>query len=301
MNFSSPAVSQVDPNEMFVIGTVPRAELVRYDSSTAQFLPYLAGISAEGVDFSRDGQWAAYTSYPDGALWRCRVDGSQRRQLTFPPRRAFMPRWSPDGASIAFVDISEEPWNIRVISPEGTGLRQLSPAGEAASDATWSPRGDRLAFGGVDLTHAADPSKFSIRMLEVATGRLTTLAGSTALFSPRWSPDGRLMAAINAAAELAILDLNSRDVFTLRGLKVGFPAWSRGGDSVYFQDRSDARVPTRILRLSVPGHRLETFVRLEAIARLPLGTFASWSGLTPDNEPLLSRDISSQEIYSLRW
>ena len=212
-----------------------------------------------------------------------------------------MPRWSPDGASIAFVDISEKPWSIRVISPEGTGLRQVSPVGEAASDATWSPRGDRLAFGGVDLTHAGEHSKFSIRVLDMATSRLTMLAGSTALFSPRWSPDGRLMAAINTAAELTILDLNSHDVFTLRGLKVGFPAWSRSGDSVYFQDRTDAKVPTRILRLSVPGHKLKTVVQLKAIVRLPLGTFASWSGLTPDNEPLLSRDISSQEIYSLHW
>jgi hypothetical protein len=40
---------------------------------------------------------------------------------------------------------------------------------------------------------------------------------------------------------------------------------------------------------------------LKAIVRLPLGTFAIWSGLTPDNEPLLSRDISIQEIYSLEW
>ncbi len=42
-------------------------------------------------------------------------------------------------------------------------------------------------------------------------------------------------------------------------------------------------------------------VELKAIVRLPLGAFASWSGLTPDNEPQLSRDISSQEIYSLNW
>jgi DNA-binding winged helix-turn-helix (wHTH) protein/Tol biopolymer transport system component len=301
MDFSAPAVNPDDASELFVIGTLPRAELVRYDSSTAQFAPYLAGISAEGVDFSRDGQWVAYTSYPDGILWRCRVDGGERRQLTFPPLRAFMPRWSPDGTLIAFVDISQKPWKIQVISPDGTGLRQLSPAGEASSDATWSPRGNRLAFGGVDLTHAGEPSKFSIRVLELATGRISTLAGSTGLFSPRWSPDGGFMAAINAAAELTILDLSNQGVFALRSLKVGFPIWSHDGDFVYFQDRTDAKVPTRVLRLSVPGHRLETVVQLEVIGRLPLGTFASWSGLTPDDAPLLSRDISSQEIYSLHW
>jgi DNA-binding winged helix-turn-helix (wHTH) protein/Tol biopolymer transport system component len=301
MNFSDPAVNPGDARELFVIGTLPRAELVRYDSSSGQFLPYLAGISAEGVDFARDRQWAAYTSYPDGALWRCRVDGGERRQLTFPPMRTFMPRWSPNGSSIAFVDISEKPWKIRVISSEGTGLRQVSPAGEAASDATWSPGGDRLAFGGVDITHADEPAKFAIHVLELATGQLTTLPGPTGLFSPRWSPDGRYMAAVNAAAELTILDLAGESVFTLSGLKVGFPIWSRAGDFVYFQDRTGARVPTRILRLSLPGRKLETVVQLEGIGRLPLGTFASWSGLTPDGAPILSRDIGGQEIYSMRW
>ena len=301
MNFSAPAVNPVDDRELFVIGTLPRAELVRYDSSTGQFLPYLAGISAEGVDFTRDGLWAAYTSYPDGTLWRCRVGGGERRQLTFPPLRAFLPRWSPDGGSIAFVDISEEHWKIRVISAEGTGLRQVSPADEAASDPTWSPGGDRLAFGGIDITHADEPSKFAIRVLDLTTGRLATLPGSTGLFSPRWSPDGRHMAAISAMAELTILDLLGQSAFTLSGLKVGFPIWSHAGDFVYFQDRTEARVPTRILRLSLSSRKLETVVQMEGSGRLPLGTFASWSGLTPDDAPLVSRDISSQEVYSVRW
>lgn len=182
LSFSAPAVNPDNSRQLYVLGTSPRVELVRFDSSTGRFLPYLGGISAEGVDYSRDGQWVAYTAYPGGALWRCRVDGTERRQLTFPPLRAFLPRWSPDGSSIAFVDISRKPWTIRLISNAGTGLRQISPAGEGASDPTWSPNGDRLAFGGVDLTHSDDPSKFAIHVLEVASGRITTLAGSAGSF-----------------------------------------------------------------------------------------------------------------------
>jgi len=274
---------------------------VRFDHSNGRFLPYLEGISAEGVDFSKDGQWIAFTAYPDGALWRCRLDGTERRQLTFPPMRAFLPRWSPDGASIAFVDISKEPWTIRVISAAGTGLRQVSPAGQAVSDPSWSPAGDRLAFGGVDITHADDPSRFVIHVLDLASARVTVLPGSTGLFSPRWSPDGRYMAAIDAASELKILDLEGQNTFALRGFKAGFPSWSRGGDFVYFQDRTNTEVPGRILRLSLTSRAVETVVELEGIGRLPLGTFAFWSGLTPDDAPLLSRDISVQEVYSVRW
>ena len=29
--------------------------------------------------------------------------------------------------------------------------------------------------------------------------------------------------------------------------------------------------------------------------------FGPWGGLTPDDSPLVSRDISSQEIYALDW
>jgi hypothetical protein len=45
-----------------------------------------------------------------GGAWRSRIDGAERRQLTFPDA-SVSPRWSPDGGSIAFVDI-EEPWTI---------------------------------------------------------------------------------------------------------------------------------------------------------------------------------------------
>jgi len=65
-------------------------------------VPYLGGISAQDVDISKDYQWVAYVSYPERVLWRSRLDGSQRLQLTSLPMQAFLPRWSPDGKQIAF-------------------------------------------------------------------------------------------------------------------------------------------------------------------------------------------------------
>jgi hypothetical protein len=58
------------------------------------FLPFLGGITADFVEFSRDGQWVLYVAFPDGTLWRSRVDGTKRLQLTFPPMVVMVPHWS---------------------------------------------------------------------------------------------------------------------------------------------------------------------------------------------------------------
>src|SRR5262249_39273803 len=119
MNVSQPSAGS-SPNQAFVVGSIPRGELVRHDPQTAELVPYLSGISAEGVEASRDGNRLAYTSFPEGTLWRSNITGGERVQLTFPPMRAFLPRWSPDGKQIAFIGApTGERWTTYVIPAEG--------------------------------------------------------------------------------------------------------------------------------------------------------------------------------------
>src|SRR5262249_30253880 len=68
---------------LFVVGNQSKGRLVRYDATSQHFVPYLGGPSARGVAQSRDGQWVAYTTFPDSKLWRRRADGSEGVQLTF--------------------------------------------------------------------------------------------------------------------------------------------------------------------------------------------------------------------------
>ena len=98
-------LAQEDGKKLFVVGALARGELTRYDGKSRQFVPFLSGISADSVSFSKDGKWAAYVAYPEGTLWRSKSDGSDRLQLSSPPAYAFMPRWSPDNKQIAFVAI----------------------------------------------------------------------------------------------------------------------------------------------------------------------------------------------------
>ena len=63
---------------------------MRYDAKTKQLVSYLSGISATHLDFSRDGEWVCYVTYPEFSLWRSKLDGSQRLQLTFPPMQSWL-------------------------------------------------------------------------------------------------------------------------------------------------------------------------------------------------------------------
>ena len=91
-----------DGKKLFVSASTSRGELMRYDLKSGEFAPVPGEISAEFLGFSKDGQWVAYVSYPEGTLWRSKIDGSERLQLTYPPNYAMLPRWSPEGKKIVF-------------------------------------------------------------------------------------------------------------------------------------------------------------------------------------------------------
>jgi WD40-like Beta Propeller Repeat len=192
LSFKIPVPSK-DGKKLFVIGAQLRAELVRYDFKSAEFVPYLGGISAGELDFSRDGKWVAYVRYPDDSLWRSKLDGSERLQLTYPPQRAATPHWSPDGKTIAFSSATPgKPWKVVVISPDGGTPESLTSKESPETDPTWSPDGATLAFSSNDSLH---PETQFIQLFNLSNRQLSPLPASEPVFGPRWSPDGRFIAA----------------------------------------------------------------------------------------------------------
>ena len=147
MLFGSMTLSP-DGKKLFANGRQSRGELVRYDLQRREFVPFLSGIWATDASFSRDGKWISYVAYPDGTLWRSRVDGSDRLQLTSPPVVPVLPRWSPDGTQIAFMDVQVgRPWKILLISVQGGTAQEMLAENLPQVDPGWSPDGKQLVFG----------------------------------------------------------------------------------------------------------------------------------------------------------
>ena len=53
-----------------------------YDPRTGKLVPFLESLSMLEFVISPDRQWMAYSEYPTRYLWKSRLDGSEKVQLT---------------------------------------------------------------------------------------------------------------------------------------------------------------------------------------------------------------------------
>jgi DNA-binding winged helix-turn-helix (wHTH) protein/Tol biopolymer transport system component len=298
LNYFSPLPSR-DGKQIFVLGEQPRGELVRYDAKLQRAFPYLGGISAEHVRFSRDGQWAAYITYPDAALWRSRVDGSEQLQLTFPPMKAATPRWGTDGKRIAFIASTPgQPEKIYLVSADGGTPEELMPGEPDQSDPDWLADGASVMFGESPQVLSPEGHVDRLHLFDLSTKRISTIPGSERLWSPRVSPDGRYVAAVHQNwHRLMLLDLTSHETIELaHGLVLGWHDWSHDSKYVYFFLQG-ADNPS-VSRVRISDGKLEQIVDLKEFRQASVG---EWNGLAPDDSPLILRDVATQEIYALNW
>jgi len=289
------AVPGSDGKRIFVLGEDPRVELLRYDLKAQRFDPYLGGVSAGPVDFSADGKWMAYISYPEMTLWRSRVDGSEKTQLTFPPVRAYGPPCSLDGSQIVFMDVAfDSLQRIRLTSATGgTAELLLLAHGSGESDPTWMPDGKSIVFSKFE----ADGSS-AIYNLDLKTRGLSTIPGSEGLFSPRVWRDGRYISALTLNdTKLMLFDANTKRWSSLaEGEDVGFNEWSHDGKYIYFRETRNGA--GELVRVRIQDRVVEHVLSLKDFPQLS-DIFAAWIGLAPDDAPLLMRNRSVQEIYAL--
>jgi Tol biopolymer transport system component len=284
--------------KLYAMAGLERGELERYDIKSRQFTPFLSGISASGVAFSRDNQWVTYLSYPEGSLWRSKVDGSQKLQLTSPPMFAFLPRWSPDGKEIAFYgNPPGQPSRIYLVSTDGGSPRQVDTGDFAVIDQTWSPDGASLIFS--NEWWDSKTGTRAVYEFNLETRKETKLPGSDGLFGPRWSPDGRYVTALTPdGKKMMLFDFRSQKWTELTSLaQQGWQEWSHDSKFVSFWGIA-ASGETGIYRVSISNRKVEKIVSLEDFKEAP-GLLGGWIGLGPDDSPLLVRDTGTQDVVSM--
>ena len=295
LTLSSP-LSSKDGKKLFMIGQTYRGELTRYDAKSGQFAPFLGGISAEYVDFSKDGQWVTYVSYREGAIWRSKLDGSERLQLTYPPMYPVLPRWSPDGKKILFFEFAlsgDKPARIYEVSPDGGTPRPLLPDDHSQQlDPNWSPDGSKIIFAG----ESNDPTS-AIHILDAASRQISDLPSSQGLYSPRWSPEGRYISAFSADSKtLLLFDFQTNKWTELATGSLSWLNWSHDGQYVYVLD---FRGKNAVVRIRISDHKIEQVVDLKN--SVTTGRYGGCLALTPDDSPLLLHDTGSQDVYSVDW
>jgi len=283
-----------DGKKVFARGLQNRGELIRYDRQRRAFVPFLSGIWATDLRFSRDGQWVAYVSYPEGTLWRSRVDGSDRLQLTNSPVFAAQPRWSPDGTQIAFMNIQAgRPWKIWIISAQGGAAQEMLAENLPQVDPGWSPDGKQMVFS------RWITNEQSIQLLDLDSKKMSIIPGSQGLYSPRWSPDGRYIAALTTVqTKIVIFDFKSQTWSDwVSGHRFAYPTWSPDGKYLFFE--TWVTDTPGYYRVQLGQTRGELLVDLKDLHQFSTGSLGVWSGMTPDGSPLFVRDTSTDEIYAL--
>jgi dipeptidyl aminopeptidase/acylaminoacyl peptidase len=296
----SSLVPATNGKRVFFTGGKDSRELARFDSRLKQFVPYLSGAPARYISFSRDGQWVAYVTVPGYLLWRSRVDGSNRLQLTFPPMASASPHWSPDGKRIAFSgSLPGGPPRIFLISSEGGKAEPVTAGGSREVRPEWSPDGNFLLFTGVPSSRHAEADQTCIYQLDLTTKQLSMFPGSKGLQDSERSPDGRYLAALGVDYKsLMLFDFQAgRWTELAAGALLFGLAWSPDSKYVYSQDLYEGPVQP-IFRVRISDRRIERVATSRQILRADVTSF-SFLGLTPDGSPLATLNHSNSDIYAL--
>ena len=285
-------------SRIFAIGSHNEYQLLRIDPRTLAKTAMLAESGATDMDFSLDGQWVVYAARENGTLWKSRIDGSNRVQLTAGATGAFAPHWSPDQKEILFTGflLDRQP-RLYVVSAQGGAPKSVLPSDNkwASVSGDWRTDGRQIVLDVQEMESGRDPN---IRIFDLESGKLATLPDSEGLLEPRWSADGRYIAALNPKKKQVFLYDCKFETWSVLA-EANFPSalrWSPAGDALYYQDTDD--VEEAIFRVPMAKREAERVVRLGDLLSTGAAR-AIFTGLSPDGSVYVTADHGDVDVYAV--
>jgi Tol biopolymer transport system component len=275
-----------------------RYETVRQEPASGLFRPYFPGLKVGDFDYSRDRTHIAYTTSSDFTLWVAQSDGSQPHQVTFPPLAAIRPRWSPDGKTIAFTARrSGEPYRSYLVPAEGGAPVALPRIGPAQWNPQWSPDGASIVFQVAPVEEDALSPEIALYVLEISSGKTAKIEGSEGDDYPRWSLDGRFIAALGKEGKSVLLyDVSARKWSSIAdGVFLSGLFWSYDSRWLYYQDLLEEGEP--VYRVSPDARRRERVFDFREELKEGYQR-CGFLGLTPDGAPVAVLRANYADIYA---
>jgi Tol biopolymer transport system component len=166
-----------------------------YDVNKEEEKALALEVSAEGIDFSPDGQWLVLSV--NHIIWKTTLECDTSIFLASDEAGGYCcyPDWSPDGEKIAY-DISGGPnCGIWIMDPDGNNQQLLV---SWARNPAWSPDGSKLYYQKYTDSVWTDTISMEIYSYDLVTEeerRLTYLRRESSM-EPTVSPSGSLIAFV---------------------------------------------------------------------------------------------------------
>lgn len=268
-----------------------RTELQSFDLSRHQFSALLPGVDALMPGISLDGKWIAFARATRAGLWRSRTDGADLRELPVQGMSIGFPRWSPDDKTVVFsAQAQGTAPNVYVLDAEGGNPTPLVMGRENLGDPDWSPDGTSV----VVREDVPDGGKMTSRIALVPwhERQLHDVAGSDGMMQPRWSADGKWIAAVtDDRLELRLYSVAREKWRTIaHGKELGLPVLSGESSDIYYQDLLSPG--EAVMRVSVPSGKIEKVMDFQNILDTGVARCV-FIALTADGHPVVNFDHGS--------
>ena len=298
LSYQAPITARIG-HQIFFVGLDTKSELLQFEHKSSSFVPYSSSLrDARRVEFSRDGKQLAWIRHRDGSLWRSRSDGSGGVQLTARPMQVFRMRWSPDGRQLALMGRQPgQPWKLYLVDAEGGHLQSVLNEDHTEADPDWSPDGHTLVFGRSPYLMAEPGQPKAIYFADLTTKQVEKLPGSDSLFGPRWSANGKYIAALSIGqSKLMLYDVATKTWRQLTQQNTDDPIWAHDDSEIFFHDSAQAGQP--IYKIALATGKIEQVTDLHDLRPASVIDYV-FAGLAPGDVPLVSARTSAADIFSV--